>query len=796
MPATGTSRDSQKLQRLRDHGKRELSSYCIGYQMAPSACHTPPGSKMTTDISMSWPPNFTAKENQRPPVYNPEDYIQSLKKFGKRQSGNAKSIYDNSENDNKATDGSRSATLPTKCSQYMSPIPTEPDSEMTLRQFGSVTDLLTKLRSDLRASFPSFVQEFVSSPMDGVSLLLEVLRAIQLSQTMGVTPATLSSSMPRNAQSYQRRALLDELACLQCLSICCCRSPEASARLGTTPVGLLPLAASATGQGIRARILALQLLTVACDKNATSHGSQKCANAGHSAVSEALATLRLRCGEPVRFRLLIGMLNSGGGSGELQAFGIKFINTFLKSAENLQNRLYLQAELFQAGFDPHSMTKTISSTSPWLDKLRAEIKYFEEIKIDVERLQIQARESERIRSQMVILERRVQILQEEKSVLTSMERRLQERCAELQRDIFRLQGVQSDSYKSLEKRPIALPRLIPPGSKQASSDHDDEGISSSETGPSLSPVPIMVLPQKKSQKFSIMLGNGDSYENKDEDATIEDVIEELENIVSDEQKNGTTEYPPSESTILINDQTRSALETTKEKDIVPVNLLPQPPRKSRSLAHLMSQGGSDLDASEYGLLLIHNNSRTSFFEDIDFDLEKSYAQDENIDQVDAVHTSTNREILDVIMKAREVEDDPHLNALRASSPIQIHHTSPVNPPPAQQFNGVFFMTEMNTPQKYPKPDVAAALQARRVSKNIDRFENYGLDSMIDIVLTSGEKEAATQIYFAQNGVSSFKTSTGLNGSSININSGSVVKDTTRTRSNTGSKVTDIPSGLY
>lgn len=111
----------------------------------------------------------------------------------------------------------------------------------------------------------------------------------------------------------------------QCLSICCCRSPEASTRLGTTPVGLLPLAASATGQGIRARILALQLLTVACDKNATSHGSQKCANAGHSAVSEALATLRLRCGEPVRFRLLIGMLNSGGGSGELQAFGIKFV---------------------------------------------------------------------------------------------------------------------------------------------------------------------------------------------------------------------------------------------------------------------------------------------------------------------------------------------------------------------------------------------------------------------------------------------------------------------------------------
>lgn len=119
----------------------------------------------------------------------------------------------------------------------------------------------------------------------------------------------------------------------------------------------MPLAASATGQGIRSRIIALQLLTVACDKNAPGHVSQKSVRCGHTAVSEALSTLRLRCGEPVRFRLLVGMLNSGGGTGELQAFGVKFINTFLDSSENAQSRLYLQAELHQAGFDPTNMTK-------------------------------------------------------------------------------------------------------------------------------------------------------------------------------------------------------------------------------------------------------------------------------------------------------------------------------------------------------------------------------------------------------------------------------------------------------
>lgn len=118
----------------------------------------------------------------------------------------------------------------------MAPVASE--SEMSLRQFSTITDLLTKLRADLRVSFPrygckkalfkdelqiflffifpSFVQEFVASPSDGVSLLLEVLRSIQLSQAVNAPINTIKNTgtMPRNSQSYQRRALLDELACL------------------------------------------------------------------------------------------------------------------------------------------------------------------------------------------------------------------------------------------------------------------------------------------------------------------------------------------------------------------------------------------------------------------------------------------------------------------------------------------------------------------------------------------------------------------------------------------------------
>lgn len=86
---------------------------------------------------------------------------------------------------------------------------------------------------------------------------------------------------------------------------------------------------------------------------------------GHTAVSEALSTLRLRFGEPVRFRFLVGILNSTGAQVELLVAGMKFINSFLASAPTPQKRLYIQAELEQAGFD----IATIKKVSVWKGNL-------------------------------------------------------------------------------------------------------------------------------------------------------------------------------------------------------------------------------------------------------------------------------------------------------------------------------------------------------------------------------------------------------------------------------------------
>ncbi|EDW33044.1 GL16160 [Drosophila persimilis] len=881
-------RDSSTLQRHRhqhhqQHQQHQQHRGHLGghsFQMAPSVCHdtaskmAPPpppaaaskaaaggssstasgtqkcgGSSLNGSLAsykmagseQSWPqaPVYS-KENQRPPVYNPEDYVLSLRKFTKGSSASKmKSIYDVCTTSSAKEETYRSSTLPAKHSEYKSPIPAPPesDSEMSLRQFGSITDLLTKLRADLRVSFPSFVQEFVATPSDGISHLLEVLRAIQMAQASNapapVQGASNSLAMSRNPQSYQRRALLDELSCLQCLSICCSRSLDAIARLGNTPVGLMPLASSATGQGIRARILALQLLASACDRQpfGSGSGSQKIASAGHTAVSEAMSTLRLRCSEPVRFRLLVGILNSGGGSGELQCAGVKFLNTFIESAVSIQQRLYIQAELFQAGLDPSTLARTISSSSPWLDSLRAEVKRFNELHIDVDKMMAQARDADRTRSQMVILERRVQILHEEKAVLTSMERRLQERCAELQREIFRLQGAQQESnFKPVEShQPVALPRQVPPPgktTKQSCSEHEDEGISSSETGASLSPVPILVLPSKaaKNQHHKPLKIPVD--EDEDDAATIEDVIEELDNIVSEAEKQIGSSHP-------------SRHRPPVEQDIVPVNIVPQPPRKSRSLAHLVprtdcseQEGGSD-----YGMLLHHPGdpaaaerlaAMQTFFDEADYDAPEtdhpsSYAMDSpspDMPEANAAATaynaSTNRELLDVIMNARHDEHDPTMQALRKSAqdgpqlqvqvqvvPHKMKPPAPAPPaPPAQQFNGVFFMTGMNTPQRYPKPDITAALQARRVTKNVERLEaafassssGGAHEALNEAAIIGREKSRSNQqIYFSSNPAMRMHQEPPVG---VTMPGQSPASRTRSYTQGSMSKVTDLPCGLY
>lgn len=413
---------------------------------------------------------------------------------------------------------------------------------------------------------------------------------------------------------------------------------------------------------------------------------------------------------------------------------------------------------------------------------------------------------------------------------------MQERCAELQREVFRLQGAQNnDGYKSLEKHPVALPRqVLPRTNKNGSSEHDDEGISSSETGQSLSPEPLLIISQSPNKLDSDVTAtseyntNNDNSKCFDSNATIEEVIEELESIVHNaEQEIQATKIDfcptPKHLDAYQMEAKRNYFrddddDDQHEKEIVPVNLLPQPPKKSRSLSHLLSNS-SDFDESEYGVIF-GNETRVSYYDDIDIELENSrkhgYRSEADAEpNPDLLNqTSTNRELLNVIMNARDDDENIFMAAPKmfSNSNGSDHGLIPKSAQTPQKFNGVFFMTEMRTPAKYPKPDITAALEARRVSKSIERLESYGsggLDAMIDIIMTNERKQEMQSLIskapnnfaalreMAMNAPFSLRTKSPTpdrNHSTVVLSTGS---RTSRSPHNIrGSKLCDLPSGLY
>ena len=249
-------------------------------------------------------------ETQRPPVYNAEDYSGYLGQFCKLQGlqlylqpGPAQGGDNNVKtNKNKLLGKSRAE-------KHDSSLFDKHQMEMGLKQFTSISELLNKLKIDLHLSYHSFLKEFISEPNDGVTLLLDLLKVIQLSQTniSGVNTSSGNNSnnnsganIPVN-QSMFKKALADEHECLLCLKLCA-ESEEGGLRLVEHPSGLFTIAVCVMSNFSKSRVLALQLLT----KMATIP-------TGHKQVSDAVSMLRLRFGEPVRFKFLIGRSASAPG---------------------------------------------------------------------------------------------------------------------------------------------------------------------------------------------------------------------------------------------------------------------------------------------------------------------------------------------------------------------------------------------------------------------------------------------------------------------------------------------------
>ncbi|XP_025159198.1 uncharacterized protein LOC105185024 isoform X2 [Harpegnathos saltator] len=448
------------------------------------------------------------KERLRPPTYNAEDYAIALRRWGRRPLG---SVQDSQ------------GTLPSTTSSssgYASG-----SGEMTLRQFTSVSELLNKLRADLRLAFPSFVQEFASPPADGITLLLETLRGVQLAQS---SPPNSGQTGPRIGT---RRAALDELGCVECLAACGERCADAPRLLVQAQPGLLALAVCLTSSLNRSRVLALQLLTKVCQ-----------APGGHAAVSEAVSTLRLKYGEGGRFRFLAGALLAPRAAIALRVAGVSFLNAFLKSAPRTQTRLYIQAEACEAGLEPQVLQDWLREfdgheEDALTDLLHKEVQKWTHNCVDVEALQrrvMRAEETCRILSKKMSL---LQIQLEKRN-----DRSLEER---------------EKTSATLHTSATAATVVAAVKSPKVSSNADDEGISSSER--SSSPEDTKHQARSNRPKTSPSQSN-------DQETTIDDVIEELRIIVKDAEEEFSDKIQTSNSGPDVHQEVvRNQQESTKNK---------------------------------------------------------------------------------------------------------------------------------------------------------------------------------------------------------------------------------------
>ncbi|KAF5285565.1 hypothetical protein FQR65_LT13199 [Abscondita terminalis] len=624
------------------------SDYC-SYTTDSAQSMAPNSEESVIPPPLRWDDDFFTKEKQRPPIYNPEDYASGVRKWARKSPNNTSNLYTNPI----LPDLDCPTLQNGSCRDYRNLMLTPALSEMSLRQFGTVSELLSKLKADLRLSYPSFIQEFVSEPHDGVTLLLELLRTIQLSQGNNNGNNTSGRVPP----SIQRRALLDELTCLQCLLCCCIRYSESVRRLTASSAGLFTLAVCIMSNVNKSRIIALQLLTKACEP----------AGNGHSVVSEAMSTLRLRFGEPVRFRFLIGMLTSAGGQEELLSSGFKFINTLLDTAATAQKRLYLQAELEQAGLDIDAIKKIVSVKSPSADLVFEELDRWTKNHISIDNLSMRVKTVEKqndfLRDKVKLLEKRIQILQEEKGVLISLEQCLKERCSELQDEVASLKS--STHYVK----------------KDESTPAEDEGISSSER--SLSPEEAY---DNKKTEYDLKL-----LTDEDE-TTIEDVLEELNNMADD------VECEPIGCKIQMRVVSMNDPIFDSETEIVPANLQPQPPRRTKSLVHLY------VPTEDYAY------SKEIFFEN-----ETPYTSDEGSDSL----LSASKYRLPRIEK-EQFHNSVAAKNLKKSESFHHHHHHVSEK--ISRYNSVKMEMQENAVQKLK-------------SKSLDRIDD-GLDAMVDIVLTN------------------------------------------------------------
>ncbi|CAN7941356.1 unnamed protein product, partial [Ixodes hexagonus] len=181
----------------------------------------------------------------------------------------------------------------------------------------------------------------------------------------------------------------------------------------------------------------LQLLAKTCEEHP----------AGQAMVLEAMSSVRLIFGEPVRFKFLVAMLLGGGKMTAGFEFTVMyFFNILLSNSKNPSEKVRLQSELEEAGLDVAVLEKSLQDKGvPSTDGVWEEIGRWKRNYLDVgTALNEQKRvgsENGKLRTEVELLRRALRKLEEDKMNLLQAERELKEKCEDLKQEVVTLKKV-------------------------------------------------------------------------------------------------------------------------------------------------------------------------------------------------------------------------------------------------------------------------------------------------------------------------------------------------------------------
>lgn len=373
-------------------------------------------------------------------------------------------------------------------------------SKKLLKGLISVETLLTSLEVDLRSNpNATWLREFIDEPNYGHVGLLKLLKQLQDSNN-NLVYADKTNSKSKKNETVLTKEPNDEHLCLLCIKAIV-RNKYGFHQILAAPRSLSTMAVCLRLSNVKTKTVVLKIFSEACEHPG---GFEKALQAFED--YKQLKQERYRFEGLVHTVIFNGRLNNPA----YQEIVLHFFNALLSNAPSLNQRVFHQQELEQAGFSAEKVEKALEGLRA--DCVRDELNKWQNNYIDVsttldEFVSLKSR-STMLREEVDLLQTRLEDVGREKNMYAhekrELERKVEEyklRCSELHGKIENIKHQHPDSNKEEDithaiedvvdeiLRPLTPPIPAPPPPPMRIS-----SIPSSPTSPAISPPPPPLIP--------------------------------------------------------------------------------------------------------------------------------------------------------------------------------------------------------------------------------------------------------------------------------------------------------------